>query len=91
MRDTLLQNTPQREYLHAFPNQSSMPAGEILFVICALSCVIGEIAIIRSAIKTSKLPLPAGATRAGEIAWSIVPAIALGFLLFATFGALRAN
>lgn len=68
-----------------------MPAGEILFVICALACVVGEIAILRSAIKTSKLPLPAGATRFSEIAWSIVPAVALGFLLLATFSALKAR
>lgn len=68
-----------------------MPAGEILFAICALCCIAGEIAILRSAIKTSKLPLPAGATRFGEIAWSIVPAVALAFLLFATFAALRAR
>jgi len=68
-----------------------MPAGEILFFVCALCCIAGEIAIVRSAIKTSKLPLPAGATRFGEIAWSIVPAVALAFLLFATFGALKAQ
>jgi hypothetical protein len=68
-----------------------MPAGEILFAICALCCVAGEIAILRSAIKTSKLPLPEGATRFGEIGWAIVPAIALAFLLFATFSALKAS
>ena len=68
-----------------------MPAGDILFTICALCCIAGEIAILRSAIKTSKLPLPAGATRASEIGWAIVPAVALAFLLFATFGALRAR
>ncbi len=66
-----------------------MPVGEILFGICALSCIVGEIAILRSALKTSKLPLPPGATRFGEVAWSIVPAIALGFLLFATFSAMK--
>ncbi len=66
-----------------------MPAGEILFFICATCCVIGEIAILRSAVKTSKLPLPAGATRFGEIAWSLVPAVALGGLLAATFVAVR--
>lgn len=67
-----------------------MPAGEILFVVCVLCCIAGEIAILRSAIKTSKLPLPVGATRFGEIAWSIVPAVALAFLLFVTFGAVKA-
>lgn len=65
-----------------------MPAGEILFFICAACCIVGELAILRSAVKTSKLPLPAGATRFGEIAWSVVPAVALAFLLFATFGAM---
>lgn len=68
-----------------------MPVGEILFGICALCCIAGEIAIVRSALKTSKLPLPAGATRLGEVAWSVVPAVALGFLLFATFAAMKAR
>ncbi|MBA2687645.1 MAG: hypothetical protein H0U64_06055 [Gemmatimonadaceae bacterium] len=68
-----------------------MPVGEILFGICALCCITGEIAILRSALKTSKIPLPSGATRFGELAWSIVPAVALGLLLFATFGAMRAQ
>jgi hypothetical protein len=80
-----------RVSLHAFPNRPQMPPGEILFFLCALACVVGEIAILRSAVKTSRLPLPAGATRFGEIAWSIVPAVALGFLLFATFSALKAR
>lgn len=64
-----------------------MPFGKILFGICALCCIVGEIAILRSASKTSKLPLPPGATRFGEVAWSIVPAIALGVLLIATYNA----
>ncbi|MBA3656886.1 MAG: hypothetical protein H0W69_06000 [Gemmatimonadaceae bacterium] len=68
-----------------------MPAGEILFGICALCCIAGEIAILRSAFKTSKLPLPPGATRFGEVMWSIVPALALGALLFSTFGAIKAR
>lgn len=68
-----------------------MPAGEILFAACAIACVAGEIAILHSAVKTSKQPLAPGATRFGEIAWSIVPAIALAILLTATFNAVRAN
>ena len=68
-----------------------MPVGELLFGICALSCIVGEIAILRSAVKTSKLPLPSGATRFGEVAWSIVPALALAVLLFATFNAMKAH
>lgn len=78
-----------REYLHAFFKRALMPTGEILFFICAVCCVVGELAILRSAVKTSKLPLPAGATPFSEVAWSIVPAVALAFLLFATFGALK--
>lgn len=66
-----------------------MSFGEILFVVCALCCIVGEIAILRSAVKTSKLPLPPGATRFGEIAWSIVPAIALALLLVSTFSAIN--
>jgi hypothetical protein len=77
--------------LHAFLNQAQMPAGEILFAICALCCVAGEIAILRSAVKTSKLPLPSGASRMSEIAWAIVPAIALAILLVATLDAVRAR
>lgn len=68
-----------------------MPVGEILFGICALCCIAGEIAILRSALKTSKLPLPSGSTRFGELTWSVVPAVALGILLFATFGAMKAQ
>lgn len=61
---------------------------EGIFWLAALACVLAEIAILRStyaatrAEKSALVPVPA---RSGEIAWAIIPAVALSILLVMTW------
>lgn len=65
-----------------------MPIAKILFGIAALACAVAEGAILRSVMMQSAQP-PASSeaattpssSRATEILWAVLPAIALGVLL----------
>jgi heme/copper-type cytochrome/quinol oxidase subunit 2 len=64
----------------------------IVFVAAALSCAIAHIAIVASVIRRrtsvvdGNVPRPRAAV---EIAWALVPVIALAFLLTATWERVR--
>jgi membrane protein implicated in regulation of membrane protease activity len=66
----------------------NQPVAETIFWIAAAACIVAEIAILRStfaAKPTDKSELVPAASRSGELAWAIVPAIALSVVLVATW------
>jgi hypothetical protein len=61
---------------------------ETLFWIAAFACVIAEAAILRSAFRV--LPAKSSASRRFlETVWAILPALALAWLLVATWGEMQ--
>jgi len=70
-----------------------MPA-EIIFWIAAAACAIAEIAILRfsfAAQRAKKSELVPAAARGGEIAWAVIPALALVAVLSATWQRIEAR
>ncbi len=66
----------------------NQPLADGIFWIAALACVMAEIAILRStyfARGAEKSSLVPAASRGGEIAWAIIPALALVVLLVFTW------
>lgn len=66
----------------------NQPLAEMLFWIAAVACVIAEVAILRStfaAQRAQKSELVPSASPRGEVAWAIIPALALGVVLIATW------
>ena len=66
----------------------NQPLAETLFWIAAVACAIAQLAILRStfaarrAIKSELVP---SASPRGELAWAVIPALALGVVLTATW------
>jgi heme/copper-type cytochrome/quinol oxidase subunit 2 len=63
-----------------------------IFWLAAIACVVAEIAILRStyaARRVEKSDLVPTANRAGEVAWAIIPALALSVLLVVTWQRVR--
>jgi membrane protein implicated in regulation of membrane protease activity len=66
----------------------NQPLAETIFWIAAAACIVAEIAILRStfavepAVRSELVP---AASRASEVAWAIVPALALSVVLVATW------
>ena len=72
----------------------NQPLAETIFWIAALACVIAELAILRStfaARRANKSDLVPSASPRGELAWAIIPALALGVVLTATWGRIEAR
>ena len=72
----------------------NQPLAETIFWIAAAACVIAQLAILRSTFaarnaKQSEL-VPTASPR-GELAWAIIPAIALGVVLTATWQRIEAR
>ena len=66
----------------------NQPLAETIFWIAAAACIVAEIAILRStfaAKPTDKSELVPAASRSSELAWAIVPAVALSVVLVATW------
>ena len=66
----------------------------LVFALCALACLVAHVAIVVAAVRPARLP--SGPTvprpnRAAEILWALVPAIALAFILTATWSRVREN
>lgn len=64
----------------------------MVFAICALACLLGHAAILHSVIRSRSARVNAGVPRPRllvEIVWALVPAIALAFLLTATWDRVR--
>ena len=72
----------------------SQPLAEIIFWIAAAACAIAEIAILRfsfAAQRANKSELVPAAARSGEIAWAVIPALALAAVVFATWQRIEAR
>ena len=70
-----------------------MNAAVIVFVVCVAACVAAHVAILRSVIRSraivasdANVPRP---NLLVEIAWALVPAIVLAFVLTATWARVR--
>jgi hypothetical protein len=65
-----------------------MRATVVVFAVCALCCAVGHAAILRSVIRSRTAPGDAAVPRPrllAEIAWALVPIVALALLLTATW------
>ena len=72
----------------------SQPLAETIFWIAAVACVIAEIAILRStsaARRATKSELVPSSSTQSEVAWAIIPAVALVLLLTATWKRIEAR
>jgi heme/copper-type cytochrome/quinol oxidase subunit 2 len=63
------------------------------FWVAAVACVVAQVAIVRSVLvarapEGGALPGPAAVRRSAEVAWAVVPAVALGVVLAFTWRAL---
>ncbi len=72
----------------------NQPLAETIFWIAALACVIAELAILRSTFAARRAnksdQVPSSSPR-GELAWAIIPALALGVVLTATWQRIEAR
>ena len=71
-----------------------MSASAIVFAGCAIACLIGHIAILRSVLRTAAAqPADAGVPRPRigiEVVWAVLPMLALALVLTATWAKVRA-
>ena len=71
----------------------SLHLADLIFWIASACCVVAQVALVHSAIRApmsgSAESTAAMPRRSGEIAWTIVPAIALLLLLVATWRAMH--
>ena len=66
----------------------NQPLAETIFWIAAIACVIAQLAILRSTFAArgaNKSDLVPSASRRSELAWAVIPALALGVVLTATW------
>ena len=66
----------------------NLSLAEAIFWIAALACVVAQIALLRSSISTkgeNRSDLVPASPRRSELAWTILPALVLAFVLFATW------
>jgi heme/copper-type cytochrome/quinol oxidase subunit 2 len=64
----------------------------LVFALCVLSCVVGQAAILASVVRRRASVAAANVPRprmAIEILWALIPAVALAFLLTATWVRVR--
>ena len=72
----------------------NQPLAEAIFWVAALACAAAEIAILRfifSAHRAEKSELVPAASRGGEVAWAIIPAVVLAGLLVVTWQRIEAR
>jgi heme/copper-type cytochrome/quinol oxidase subunit 2 len=73
-------------------HQMNLALADGIFWLAAVTCVIAEIAVLRStyaARKVQKSALVPAANRTGEVAWAVIPAVALAVLLVVTWQHVR--
>jgi heme/copper-type cytochrome/quinol oxidase subunit 2 len=72
----------------------NQPLAETIFWIAAVACVVAEIAILRSTFavrRADKSDFVPKASRASELAWAVIPAVALSVVLLATWQRIEAR
>jgi heme/copper-type cytochrome/quinol oxidase subunit 2 len=66
----------------------NLSLAEAIFWVAALACVVAQIALVRSSLHTkdeTRSELVPASSRSGELFWTMLPAIALSIVLFATW------
>lgn len=79
---------------HTQLSKMNQPLAETLFWVAAIACVIAELAILWSTFagrRGNKSELVPSASPRGELAWAIIPALALGVVLTATWQKIEAR
>ena len=69
-----------------------MKAAVLVFVLCALACLVGHVAILRSVVRSRSVAADANVPRPRlmvEVMWAVVPAVALIVLLTVTWASVR--
>jgi heme/copper-type cytochrome/quinol oxidase subunit 2 len=64
----------------------------VVFILCAAGCLVGQLAILQAVIRKRFVPSEPGVPRPrvfAEVIWALVPAIALAFVLTATWQRVR--
>lgn len=64
----------------------------VVFILCAVCCLVGHFAILQSVIRKRFVPSEPGVPRprvVAEVLWALVPAITLAFVLTATWQRVR--
>ena len=72
----------------------SQPLAETIFWIAAAACAVAEVAILRFTFatrSTNKSELVPAASRSGEIAWAVIPALVLIVVFGATWQRIQAR
>ena len=72
----------------------NQPLAETIFWIAAAACALAELAILRFSLgarSTNRSELVPSASRGGEIAWAVVPALALVLVFGATWRRIEAR
>jgi heme/copper-type cytochrome/quinol oxidase subunit 2 len=72
----------------------NQPLAETIFWIAAAACAIAEVAILRSTFAAryaNKSELVPASPRSSELAWAIIPALALSAVLVATWQKIEAR
>jgi len=72
----------------------NQPLAEMIFWIAVVACAVAEVAILRStfvARRATKSELVPASPRSGEIAWAVLPALALCAVLVATWQRIEAR
>jgi hypothetical protein len=72
----------------------SFRLADAIFWIAVACCTVAQLAIIRSAVVSPARPTDSGGTspirRAAEIAWAVIPGVALAIVLLFTWQAMHA-
>jgi heme/copper-type cytochrome/quinol oxidase subunit 2 len=66
----------------------NQPLAETIFWIAVVACAVAQVAILRSTFaagRANKSELVPASSRSGEIAWAIIPALALSAVLVVTW------
>jgi heme/copper-type cytochrome/quinol oxidase subunit 2 len=72
----------------------NQPLAEMIFWVAVVACAVAEVAILRStfvARRATKSELVPASPRSGEIAWAVIPALALSVVLVATWQRIEAR
>jgi heme/copper-type cytochrome/quinol oxidase subunit 2 len=64
-------------------------AGVLVFLVCVIACIVAHSAILLSVVRNRAAAIEPGVPRPRrivEIVWALIPALALAFVLTATWG-----
>jgi hypothetical protein len=73
-----------------------MRATVLVFVLCAVACLVAHVAVLRSVLRTAvaATPVEPGVPRPRigvEVVWAVIPILALALVLTATWARVRSD